>query len=115
MMHRAIISLCVLIALTLSSFGHRTLSPQDQAQAQAYVLAGGDWADLCADGGAPLTSAATCMACVVALGCAVPPPAFTATTIQVEGGIYWSVQEAQQQTAIRSYAHAARAPPFRMI
>lgn len=112
MILRSLISALVLIALTLSSFGHRTLSPGDEAQAEAFILAGGDWATLCGDGDDPLSTAGKCMACVIAQNCALPTPITTARSIASGEAIIWSRAAGQFPAVANTVAHPARAPPF---
>lgn len=115
MILRGLISALVLIALTLSSFGHRTLSPGEEVQAETFILAGGDWAALCADGDDPLSTTAKCMACVIAQGCALPTPAAMATRLSVGDTIVWPRTTDQPVLAAQIHAHQARAPPLRLI
>jgi hypothetical protein len=65
--------LVAVLALALGSSGFAHQDPTAQDQARAYVLAGGDWDDLCADGPLPHTGADTCMACLHAMGGDLPP------------------------------------------
>lgn len=65
---RIVLTPVVVVALTLVSFGHQRLSPGDQAQAEAYLLAGGDWSAICTD---DQTIAQTCLACVISATCAL--------------------------------------------
>ena len=80
MILRGIITTILLVALTLVSFGHQTLSPQTEAQVDAYILAGGDWSDLCGESEDPLAHASKCMACLIAQACALPAPAARKTS-----------------------------------
>lgn len=112
MILRSIIAACILIALTLASFGHRALSPADEAKAQAYILAGGDWLTLCGNDGDPLTAATKCMACVIANGCALPDPADAITPAPSSTAIRWYPHTEHQIASIIQITHPARAPPF---
>lgn len=112
MILRSLISALVLAALTLSSFGHRTLSPADHAQAEAFILAGGDWAALCGEGDDPLGTAGKCMACVIAQNCALPNPKMTARSLTSGEAIIWPRAAGLFPAAARTVAHPARAPPF---
>jgi hypothetical protein len=111
MIIRGVITACVLVALTLASFGHRALPPSDEAKVQAYVLAGGDWAELCRENGDPFASVAQCMACTIAQGCVVPDPSNIGTVVPNVAAIMWSAQEPLTTRAATSIAHLARAPP----
>ena len=112
MIIRGLITVLVLLALTLSSFGHRTLAPMDEARANAFILAGGDWATLCGDGDDPLNTATKCMACIMSQSCALPPAAVTATKVFVGDAMVWPRVADQPVGATQTQAHPARAPPF---
>lgn len=112
MITRWIILTSLMIGLTFASFGHHTVAPDKQAQAQAYILAGGDWADLCSDNGDPLGGAAKCIACVIGHGCALP--ALNAAPIRATQGtaVAWVAQDQAVQPLRSLQSHTARAPPF---
>ncbi|MFA8442706.1 hypothetical protein [Yoonia sp.] len=112
MILRALISALVLFALTLSSFGHRTLLPAEEAQAESFILAGGNWAELCGEGGDPLSTVGKCMACVIAQTCATPTPAVMARSLSSGEAIIWPREASQTRAVSRISAHPARAPPF---
>lgn len=115
MIYRNLITLCLLMALTLSSFGHSTLSPDAEAQAEAYILAGGSWSDLCSNQGDPLAAGAKCIACIIGQSCLLSNPTGTArdwpTEIQLGRQI---VNVFVDHTSMRS-SHPARGPPFDVI
>lgn len=112
MITRWIISILLMIGLTFASFGHHTLAPDEQAQAEAYILAGGDWTDLCTDGTDPLGNAAKCMACVINHGCTLPPNGAMPTQAARSISVAWVISDQTTQSPRSAYAHAARAPPF---
>lgn len=112
MILRSLIAALVLVALTLSSFGHRTLSPADEAQADAYILAGGDWASLCGESGDPLSTTAKCMACVIAHNCALPTPVLAARPLSPGEANVWPLAADRPLVSAHTPAHPARAPPF---
>ncbi len=112
MILRGIISALLLVALTLASFGHQSLSPSDKAQAEAYILAGGDWADLCSEDSDPFATVAKCMACIIAQGCAVPDPSDVTLTTQSGSMVVWPLQPTRLTIAKADVTHPARAPPF---
>lgn len=112
MIIRAIITTIVMIALTLVSFGHRSLSPADEAQAQSYILAGGNWADLCGDGDDPLASSGKCMACVLSHSCALPPPSDDTRAPEIGITLKWAMRSETTAFTPRTWSHSARAPPF---
>ncbi|MDP5084296.1 MAG: hypothetical protein NWQ23_02665 [Yoonia sp.] len=115
MIWRGLISLCLLVALTLSSFGHRTLSADAEAQAEAFILAGGNWADLCGDDGDPLASGAKCMACVIAHTCHLPEPALAALPDLSTFTLDWAQSGNLVITTADTASHFARGPPVLVI
>ncbi|MDX8348869.1 hypothetical protein SLH49_12855 [Cognatiyoonia sp. IB215446] len=112
MILRGIITTILLVALTLVSFGHQTLSPQTEAQVDAYILAGGDWSDLCGEGEDPLAHASKCMACLIAQACALPAPAANATQLSASTPVRWTLAVETAVLAAPPSSHPARAPPF---
>jgi len=112
MIFRGIIPSILLLALTLVSFGHQTLSPQTEAQVDAYILAGGDWSDLCGDSQDPLAHATKCMACLIAQACAVPTPTDDVTPLSVSTSLRWTMVAETTVFAAPHSSHTARAPPF---
>ncbi|MDX8353528.1 hypothetical protein [Cognatiyoonia sp. IB215182] len=112
MIFRGIITAILLVALTLVSFGHKTLSPQTEAQVDAYILAGGDWAELCGEGGDPLAHANKCMACLIAQACALPTPTANATQLSTSAPLNWTLALETAVLVAPPSSHPARAPPF---
>lgn len=115
MMARWIISAALLLALTLSGLGHHSTSPDKQAQATAYILAGGNWADLCSDGTNPTPTGNKCLACVIGPGCTLPGHANTPQKRAGSVGLAWNNGNQINTQQIQSTAHSARAPPFLVI
>ncbi len=115
MIMRRIIASILMVALTLVSFGHQSLSPGAEAQAESYILAGGDWADLCGDEGDPLAHVTKCMACLISQACAVPAPGDIAHPATTYTALTWAITP--ENTAIASWysSQTARAPPFRLV
>ncbi|MEM9785715.1 MAG: hypothetical protein AAF801_04390 [Pseudomonadota bacterium] len=114
MIVRGIITSLLVVALTLISFGHQTLSPKTEAQAQAYILAGGDWADLCGDAGDPLAHVTKCMACVISQLCAVPTPSDVARPLNAGTALAWVIVLERNPAPAAHSTQSARAPPVRL-
>lgn len=112
MILRGVISAILLIALTLSSFGHRSLSLTDEMQAQSYLLAGGDWDELCGDADDPLAHVTKCIACVLAQTCALPAPAGATHITAASTVLVWPTQRDAYRAMQALRFHPARAPPF---
>ena len=98
------------VALVLVGFGHRPA--QAEPQAVAYLLAGGDWADLCADGQAPHPAADTCAACILAKGMALSAPLAAPRALVAEQRMVWTVRAAGRHDLTIAATYPARAPPF---
>lgn len=109
---RGLFALLLLAALTLSSFGHRSLSPNAAAEAQAYILAGGDWASLCGESGDPLAATEKCRACVIAQTFALPAQCSPAQPLGRSVRIVWPSDPAGMEWAVQYASYPARAPPF---
>ncbi|WP_052700883.1 hypothetical protein [Loktanella sp. S4079] len=110
---RALISLCLIVSLTLVGFGHRTLGPNTDARATAYVLAGGDWSDICGQSGDPRHAQSDrCIACVIAGGCLAPRMAELAQPDR-DTRLLWRTPERDTHTLSElEWSYAARAPPL---
>ncbi len=109
---RSSIAVLFLIAVIVSNAQHRHLSPDDGVQVRAYLLAGGDWSDLCADGYNPVGYAADCMACVLAKSCALPDTAITGNAVP-DLSVAQTLTPHDLETFVRSYAKPpTRAPPL---
>lgn len=111
MIARGFVAALLALALTAVSFGHTP--PQDDARADAYLLAGGDWAAICADTDRPLHGADACMACLISAGVDLPPPAGDATAVMTASLADWTLPAARIALAQLLPAHPARAPPAR--
>lgn len=111
MIARGFVAALLVLALTAVSFGHNP--PQDDARAQAYLLAGGDWAAICADTGAPLHGVDICMACLIAAGADLPCPATDPAALITSSLADWSMSADAFTFAQTAPAHPARAPPVR--
>ncbi|MFN3663109.1 hypothetical protein [Yoonia sp.] len=108
---RVFVAALLSLALTAVSFGHQP--PQDDARAEAYLLAGGDWAAICADSGAPLHGAELCMACLISAGAGLPG-AVTGPTAQISARLVdWAQAAGDTLRRQRVFIHPARAPPAR--
>ncbi len=109
---RALISVTLALALALVGFGHQSVAPSDNAQATAYVLAGGSWADICGDSGDPRDGGTYCQACVISQTCALNAPA----QMVIAAGQAMPLDVVAPQTLNRLstvyWAHGARAPPL---
>ena len=114
-MIRSFIAALLTVALTLVSFGHQSVSPKAQAQADAYILAGGSWSDLCGENGDPLAHSAKCMACLITAGCALPPPAATVHRTGLVIRVAWSVSADTSHVITAHAPQMARAPPFHLL
>lgn len=115
MIKHGIITTILTLALTLVSFGHRTLSPAAEAQAEAYILAGGNWAELCGESGDPLAGISKCMACVISQTCALLDSPSVNHPTQTATALNWVPQRASATSANATKSHPARGPPFRLI
>jgi len=98
------------MALLLVSFGHRPL--QAEPQATAYILAGGDWADLCADGDAPHLYGDSCMACLVAQTAHLAEPYAGFSPVTLAGTAHWNMRDIATPARTAFATHPARAPPL---
>lgn len=113
MIWRVFISALAIVALTLVSLGHRPPDPTVQAQATAYLLTGGSFADLCADGGGLSDAhAQSCQACILSATCALPDPAGDAIRLTLPTTIAWHAHPSITGTNHAPGAALARAPPF---
>lgn len=112
MLKRGIISFVVMIALAMVGFGHKSLTPAADAQATAYILAGGSWSDLCGQDGDPRhASADQCRACVISHGCLLDTPAVTAATLITASALVARPYQSISHLSGLDWAYAARAPP----
>lgn len=98
------------MALLLVSFGHRPL--QAEPQATAYILAGGDLADLCADGDAPHLYGDSCMACLVAQTAHLPHSGTSADPAPSMQTAQWALRDIASPARTAFATHPARAPPL---
>ncbi len=113
MIWRSLISALAIVALTLVSFGHRPLDPQAEAQATAYILAGGSFADICNETGSTNGShLVDCAACILSATCALPDQSIVTTRASLARDTGWPDAHATQAHAVSRLAAAARAPPF---
>ncbi|SFR38562.1 hypothetical protein SAMN04488005_1250 [Yoonia tamlensis] len=113
MILRALLSLTVAFALCLVGFGHKPLAPAQDAQAAAYVLAGGSWSDLCGQSGDPRDeTAAVCQACIIAKSCAFGAFAQSAFPLVVATGHVPRAPQGLARLSNIDQANAARAPPL---
>lgn len=73
---RLMIALALFVAMASSGLGHRFVSGADTANLNAYLAAGGTYADICADDGLGGHNAGqTCDACRLVDSAALPPVA----------------------------------------
>ena len=107
---RMVLASVLSVALVLVGFGHRPA--QAEPQAIAYLLAGGDWADLCAQGDIPHPAGDICSACVLAKGMALAAPALTPRALVAVQPMVWTLQATARPELKIASAHPARAPPF---
>jgi len=105
------IIMVTVIALTMIGFGHRPMAPAAQAQAAAYVLAGGSWTDLCGDAQDPTAHNGPCMACVISSGCDFPTASGAMVRLVSVATIAWPDQTITVPATRNTAAHLARAPP----
>ena len=101
------------IALTVTGFGHRIPSQADAAE-QAYVLAGGDLADICGDiDGDGLPDHADCPACHIVATADLP--ASNLTLHDADLAFVAKVVAPRESRAVRVVldpARGMRAPPL---
>jgi hypothetical protein len=114
--HRSVLSLwrgllvsVLALALLLVGFGHRSL--QAEPQATAYLLAGGDWADLCGDTDAPHLTGDRCMACLLAQGMMLPDPSSSLHMSMQAGIAPWTAGATTLRAVSARLSHPPRAPP----
>ncbi len=113
MIKRGLISFILMIALALVGFGHRSLAPAADAQATAYVLAGGDWSDICGQSGDPRHAQADqCLACVISHSCVTPEPAY-APALTITAATIWAAPAHRiYRLSSLDWSYPARAPPL---
>lgn len=107
---RACLMVWVVLALSMSAFAHQPSAKVDTAQTLAYVLAGGDMADLCGDM-PDAAGADRCLACVIGAAAPLPAPATTARAAALARGVDWPALPSAAIIAAAQTAHGARAPP----
>ena len=115
MIIRGFITAILTLALTLVSFVHGSLSPETEAQAETYILAGGDWAELCGDGTDPLVHVTKCMACLIGQTCALPDASDIARPAETGTLLNWTIVQENNAKPAAHRAHSARAPPLRLV
>ncbi|MDO6590761.1 hypothetical protein DS901_05105 [Loktanella sp. D2R18] len=112
MILRALISVTLALALALVGFGHQSVAPTDNAQASAYVLAGGSWADICGDSGDPRDGGTSyCQACVISQTCAMGAPAQMVIADAQAMPLNVAAPQTLNRLSTIYWAHGARAPP----
>ena len=113
MMLRALLSVTLALALALVGFGHQTLAPQDDAQASAYVLAGGSWADICGQSGDQRGgSISQCQACIIAKSCTVGSSPQTVMAHPLAQKLNLTASYTINHLSTVDWANGARAPPL---
>ena len=100
-------------ALVASGAGHRFASA-DSVALDAYVLAGGDLADLCDEtGGAGMDGQSGCPACHIVGTAEVPMPGLVLRKAEVRlGAAGTAPRESRAQRQVLDPGHALRAPPL---
>ena len=109
---RLILAFGVLVALGLSGFGHRMLSPEDAVQADRYLLAGGAWEDLCAEGGPQPGHLSDCDACVISKSLLQPKPTAATQCTPLSLAADWPMAPHVRLRRDLSWHVSARGPPF---
>ncbi|MDA0722329.1 MAG: hypothetical protein O2994_11710 [Proteobacteria bacterium] len=107
---RLVLASVLSVALVLVGFGHRPA--QAEPQAIAYLLAGGEWADLCAKGDIPHPAGDICSACILAKAMGLPAPALTPRALVAAQPMVWTLRATARPELKIASAHPARAPPF---
>jgi hypothetical protein len=111
LIRRWVLACLMSVALVLVGFGHRPV--QADQQAVAYLLAGGDWADLCADGDVPHPVGDRCMACILAQSAALPDPVPDMLRASSHRDAHWTTKASSHRIMTGVTPYPARAPPFR--
>ncbi|WP_019955097.1 hypothetical protein [Yoonia vestfoldensis] len=106
---RVILASVLSVALMLVGFGHKPV--QAEPQAVAYLLAGGNWADLCADGDAPHGAGDICMACLVVQSVGLADPALYIQPAPSTQDAHWTRHATARRILASATPHPARAPP----
>ncbi|MFZ1468820.1 MAG: hypothetical protein WAT09_07540 [Paracoccaceae bacterium] len=110
---RASLLLVLATALVMTGFAHRMPNTDDMARA-AYVLAGGDIADLCAEPGSPgRVGHPDCPACQIVGPATVPPSLLSVRSAELI--FVASVVAPRENRAVRAVLDPAlgmRAPPL---
>ena len=107
---RMVLASVLSMALVLVGFGHRPA--QAEPQAIAYLLAGGDWADLCAQDDLPHRAGDHCAACILAKAITLPAPVLTPRATVTAQPMAWTMQATARPELKIANAYPARAPPF---
>jgi hypothetical protein len=107
---RLVLASVLSVALVLVGFGHRPA--QAEPQAIAYLLAGGEWADLCAKGDIPHPAGDICSACILAKGMGLPAPALTPRALVAVQPMVWTLRATARPELRTAAPNPARAPPF---
>lgn len=111
MLKRWIITTVLMVGLAFTSFGQHGFASEEQTQAIAFILAGGDWADLCGDGTNPLAHAGKCMACVIGKHCVLPANQDLGTHRAEARASLWITSGQTAHPAQLQSGQTARAPP----
>ena len=109
---RVLISLTLALALALVGFTHKPLNPQQDAQATAYVLSGGSWADICGNSTDPQhASFDHCQACLIGQTCLVPTRTTTPQQLLTATALFPTPTQNISRFSAMDWAYGARAPP----
>ncbi|WP_411892003.1 hypothetical protein [Yoonia sp. SDW83-1] len=113
MIWRGIISALGILALLTVSLGHQPPDPGKQAQAAAYILAGGSFSDLCSENGDPTAGHTPgCEACTISATCALPDASGQPMHVSLPRTIAWINRHVVETTTRMNPDAPARAPPF---
>lgn len=105
---------CVaIVALLMVGLGHNRPALQQDAQATAYVLAGGSWDDLCGQPGDPRHMDSTaCQACLISHSCLLDAPLQSALRVATNSTRVWPSHHTNHDLSQLDWAYAPRAPPL---
>ncbi|MEL6681224.1 MAG: hypothetical protein AAFQ09_01100 [Pseudomonadota bacterium] len=109
---RRIIACILILTLSLAGLGHAENSPTNEAQADAYILAGGSWSDLCGDAENSASHAEICLACLLSQTSALAEPAHFARPADTFAAITLPRCDVSNAMPSLHATPAARAPPF---
>jgi hypothetical protein len=113
MIVRAFLNLTLAVALVLIGFGHQPITATKDAQASAYVLAGGSWADICGQSGDPRNDSATqCQACVIGQSCPIDAPMQIPVILGFADVLRDTAPQTMRRLSTVDWANGARAPPL---